>query len=70
VEVMPGSGVKVHPNKLALVNRKSFAKLVGDLMLVVFSETNLKTGSISGKKCNYRQNVYIYFFLIRVYYLT
>ncbi|KAL5239189.1 hypothetical protein ACI65C_006612 [Semiaphis heraclei] len=49
VELWPRSGVRVNPNKLALVNRKSFAKLVGDLMLIVFCERDLKTGSISGR---------------------
>jgi len=56
VELWPRSGVKVHPNKLALVNRKSFAKLVGDLMLIIFTETELKTGSITGKKCNFKKS--------------
>ncbi|KAF0747536.1 BEN domain-containing protein [Aphis craccivora] len=56
VELWPRSGVRVNPNKLALVNRKSFAKLVGDLMLIVFCETDLRTGSISGKKCNFKKS--------------
>lgn len=56
VDLWPGSGVKVHTNKLALVNRKSFAKLVGDLMLMVFTDTELKNGSVSGKKCNFKKS--------------
>lgn len=53
----PNSNVKVDPKALALANKKTPSKLVGDLMLIVFSEKELQNGSVSGKKCNFKKSI-------------
>lgn len=56
VELWPNSNIIVDPNRLSLINRKTPGKMISDLMLMIFNEEELKTGSVTGKKCNFRKS--------------
>lgn len=53
VELWPQSGIQVNEFALSNINRKSHSKMMADLMVILFTDDELRNGSVTGKKSNF-----------------
>jgi len=53
VELWPKSGIEVNSFALSSINRKCPSKMISDLMIILFTDDELRNGSVTGKKSNF-----------------
>jgi len=53
IELWPNSGIEVNSFALSTINRKSPSKMISDLMVIIFTDDELRNGSVTGKKSNF-----------------
>ncbi|XP_060856449.1 uncharacterized protein LOC132934186 [Metopolophium dirhodum] len=53
VELWPKSGIEVNSFALSSINRKCLSKMISDLMIILFTDDELRNGSVTGKKSNF-----------------